>query len=96
MALLAIRSELATMNVGVAVGTLRTYVAENRLRMALNTIDAHVHATKRITGLVMIKFGDSADRFPTRLRMAIFARNRERPMRTARLRIRRTTALRTG
>jgi len=42
--LLAIRAELAAMNIGMTVRTLRTYVTEHGLRMALYAIDLHVHS----------------------------------------------------
>jgi hypothetical protein len=44
VALLAIRAELPPVNIGVTVGTLRAYVAEHRLGMALNALDLRVHA----------------------------------------------------
>jgi hypothetical protein len=71
--LLAVRPELAAMDVGMAVGTLRTHVTEYRFGMALDAIDLRMHALQGIAGLIVIEFGNGADRFPARLRMAIFA-----------------------
>ncbi len=96
MAFLAIRAELATMNVGVTVGTLCAYVAKNKLGVALDAIHPHMHAAKRITRLVVVKFRDGPDWLPARLRVAVFAGDGERSVRAARLRIGRTTVLSLG
>jgi hypothetical protein len=42
--LLAIRSELAAMNIGVAIRTLRAYVTEHGLGMTLDAINLRVHS----------------------------------------------------
>lgn len=91
--LLAIRAELAAMNIGVAVRTLRAYVTEYRLGVALHAIDLRMHAPQGIAGRVVVEFRDRADRFPARLCVAIFARDGERAVRAAHLRIGHTTIL---
>jgi hypothetical protein len=73
VALGAIRTELPAVNVGMAVGTLRAYIAEHRLRMALDALHFHVHATEGIAGLVVVELRNGADGLPTRLRVAILA-----------------------
>jgi|SRR5690242_21664717 len=93
VALLAIRSELTPMNIGMAVGTVRADVAEYRLGMALHAFDLRVHAPQGIAGRVVIEFGDGANRLPTRLCVAVLAWNCQRSVRAARLRIGCTTIL---
>ena len=75
VALFAICSELAAMNISVTVGTLSAYIAEDRLGMALGAFHPGMHAPQRIAGLVVIELGNRADRLPTCLRMAVLARN---------------------
>lgn len=75
VALLAIRAELPSMNISVTVGTLSAYIAEYQFGMTLNAIDLDVHAPKGIAGRIVIEFWNRADRFPTRLCVAIFAGN---------------------
>jgi hypothetical protein len=75
MALLAIRAELPPMNVGVAIGTLRAHVAEYRLCMALDAIDFGMHTPQGVAGRIVVEFRDRADRLPTRLCVAVLARN---------------------
>ena len=71
--LLAVRPELPAMNIRVTVGTLRTHVTEYRFGMALDAIDLRMHAPQGIAGRIVVEFGNGADWFPARLRMAIFA-----------------------
>lgn len=94
--LLAIRPELPPMNIGVAVGTLRAYVAEYRLDMALDAIDLRMHAPQRVTGRIVVEFGNGANRFPARLCVAILAWDSQGAVRAARLRIGRTAILSKG
>jgi len=96
VALFAIRAELTAVNIGVAVRTVRAYVAEYGFGMALNAIYLCVHAPQWIAGRIVVKFRDCADRFPTRLCVAILAWDRERAVGAARLRIGYTTILSEG
>jgi hypothetical protein len=91
--LLAVCPELATMDVGVTVSTLRAYVTEYRFGMALDAIDLRMHAPQGIAGRIVVEFGNGADRFPTRLCVAILAGNGQGAVWAARLRIGRTTIL---
>lgn len=77
MALLASRSELPLVNVGVAIGALGPHIAEHQLGMACGTADAHVHAAQREFRLVVIKFWDAADRLPSAEGVAVLARDIE-------------------
>lgn len=86
VALLAIGTHLALVNVGVAVGALLADVGEDRLGVALNTAHAFVHAAQRILGGVVIEFRNCADRLPSAERVTVLARNVETSVRAARSR----------
>ena len=88
MAFFAIRAELPAMNIRVAVCAARPYIAENRFCVTLNAINFRVHSAKRIIGFVVVELRNRADRLPARLRMAIFAGDRQRTVRAACLRVR--------
>lgn len=76
MALLAIRSELATMQVRVAVGALSAYVLEDETCMALPTAHVDMHSTQRITRLIVIELRHAADRLPVGECVAVLTRAR--------------------
>lgn len=84
VALLAIRAQLATVNVGVAILALVTDVSEHHLYVTLRASDGGVHAAKRVLGLIVIEFGNGADRFPRAGRVTILARDCKTPVRTVR------------
>ena len=86
VALLAIGTHLALVNVGVAVGALLADVGENRLGVTLNATHTFVHAAQRIFGGVVIEFRNCADRFPSAERVTVLARNVETSVRAARVR----------
>jgi hypothetical protein len=73
MALCAVGPHLAAMNVGVAVGTVRSGVREHRLGMTLGTSHSLVQAAKRIFRRVVIELRNRADRLPACGRMAVLA-----------------------
>jgi hypothetical protein len=81
MALGAIRAKLTQMNVGMTIGAILADVGEDRVRMTLRARNSFVHAAERISSLIVIEFGDGANRSPTGSRMAILARNCQRAMR---------------
>ena len=83
MTLLAVRSKLALVNIGVTVGALGTYVGEHRLRMALRTRHALVHATEGKLRQVMVELGNATDRLPPRRGMAVLARHVQVAVRAA-------------
>jgi hypothetical protein len=82
VALRTILSHLRAMNIRVATRTIFSYVGEYRLRMATGAGNFRVHATQRIFGCVVVKFGDGSNRRPIGIGMAIFAGNIQRPVRT--------------
>ena len=83
MALLAGRSELATMDVGVAVRAFRADFRKHQIGVALPARNLLVHPAQRIAGLVVVELGNVADRFPSGEGMAILTRNGEVAVRTA-------------
>jgi len=84
VALLTIRTHLPAVNIRVAVGAILSHVGEDWLYVALNARHFFVHAAQRIVRLVVIKLRHRADRAPARRRVTVFARNRQRPVRTPR------------
>lgn len=80
--LLTICSELALMNVSMAVGTLLTHVREYRFDVALRAGHSLMHPTQRIASLVMVELGYAADRLPTAQGVAVLAGNIKRAVRT--------------
>jgi hypothetical protein len=87
MALLAAGAHLAAMDIGVALGALRSHVRKYRLDMALRAHDALMHSAKGKLGLIMIKFGNAPDRLPSQRGVAIGAGQIQRAVRTPRLRV---------
>lgn len=59
-----VRSHLAAVHIGVAVGAIDPGVGENRLDVALRARKVLVHATQRKIGFAVIKFRHCANRFP--------------------------------
>lgn len=79
----AIRTHLPLVNVGVAILAILGDIGEYRFDVALRTIHFFVHAAKGILGLVVVELWNRTDGTPTRSRMTVFARNRERSVWTA-------------
>ena len=82
VALRAIRSELRPVNIRVTIRALLPYIREHRLEMASRARYFLVHPPQRIPRAVMIEFRYGPNRRPTRVRVAILARDRQRPVRT--------------
>ena len=78
MALSAVRTELAAMNICVAIGTCFADVREDRLDVALRAANLFVHAAQGIRGLVVVELHVAANRSPTVRCVAIFARHCQR------------------
>lgn len=85
VALLAICAELASVNIGVAVGAFRADVLKIQVGMALRACHSGVFPAKGIPGLIVVKFRDAADRFPAGGRVAVFARDCDGAVRVARV-----------
>jgi hypothetical protein len=73
MALGAIRSELAAVNIGMAAGTIAAYVLEHQIRVALRAGHLFVHASKRVASAVVIELRNTTNGLPARIRVAVFA-----------------------
>ena len=82
MATFAIPPELAAMDIGVAIGTMSTYILEDQRRVALGAAYVLVHSPQRIAGTVVIELGDGAGRLPARVRVTVLTRNGEGAMGT--------------
>jgi len=83
MALLASRSKLPPVDVGMAVRAFRTDLRKDQVGVALATCNLLVHPPEGIAGLVVVEFRDAADRLPSGKRMAILARDGQVAVRTA-------------
>lgn len=81
MAAFAIRSKLATMKVCMTVCTMGTDISKNQGGVAPGAACALMHTAKWIPGLVVVELGNGADRLPTRIGMAVLARDCYGPMR---------------
>ena len=75
VAALAICTHLPVVNVGVAVTTLSAGVGKNRLGVTLRARHVLMHTQKRVGGFTVIKFRNSAYRFPSQNGVAILAGN---------------------
>ncbi len=73
VALFASGAELAAVNIGVAVRATGACVLEHQIGVALAAGHLDVHSAQRIAGLVVVEFGDVADRFPVGGGVAVFA-----------------------
>jgi len=94
VAIRAVGAHFILMDVGVAVLAVFPHVGEDGFHMTLYALHFFVHAAQRILCFVVIKFGNCLDGPPGRRGMAVFARDRERTVRTpgrAALRLRKTS-----
>ena len=74
VALFTARAHLAAMDIGVALGALRPHVRKYRLDMTLGAHYPLMHSAQGKLGLIVIKFGNAPDRFPSKRCVAIRAR----------------------
>lgn len=75
VALLAVRSQLPLMNVGVTILATLSNIRENRPDVTFSATHGLVHAAQRVFGLVMIEFRSAADWLPRGRCVAVLARN---------------------
>lgn len=73
MTLFAIGTELAFMDVSMAIRAPLADVGENRFGVALCASHAFVHAAKREPGLAVVEFRTVANRLPTAQRVTVLA-----------------------
>lgn len=69
----AVGSELAAMNVRMAVRALLAHVLKDEICVALCTAHLDVHAAERISSLIVVELRIRTNRFPARVSMAILA-----------------------
>lgn len=86
--LLTTGPELPPVNVGVTVGTFCAHVTEYRFGMALGASHPQMHATQRVTGLIVVEFRHTADGLPPADRVAVLAGDIETTMRAASIGVR--------
>jgi len=84
VALLAIRSQLPLVNVSVAVLASLPHVGEYRPDVTLHAGHGLVHTTERVTRLIMVEFGNCADRFPSARRVTVLTGHAQVAVRTVR------------
>jgi len=75
VALRAVRTHLAAVDVSVAVGAIFADVCKYGFCVTLRALHFFVQAAERVFGLVVIEFGDRADRPPACRCVTVFARN---------------------
>ena len=89
MTLLAVRTQLSAMNVGVAVLASLSDIGKHRFDVALRATDGLMHAPQGIVRLVVIELRNCANGFPRARGVAVLARSAQismRAMRSGRLR----------
>ena len=84
MALLAIGTQLALVNISVAVLAALTDAGEDHFDVTLGAGDGRVNAAQRIPCLIMVELRNSANRFPATRGMTILAGKGETAVRTMR------------
>jgi hypothetical protein len=84
MALRAVGTHLAAVNVRVTIRAIFADVGEDGLDVALNTVHFFVHAAKGILGFAMVEFRNGADRAPSGRSVAILAGDADRAVGIAR------------
>jgi hypothetical protein len=65
----------------MAILAVLRHIRENRLHMALRALHFFVHAPQGILRLIVVKLGNRLDGPPSRGRVTVLARNRQRPVR---------------
>lgn len=83
VALRAVWTHLAAVNVGVTIGAVFRHIRKNRLAVTGNALRFFVHAAQGIAGLAVIEFRHSADRPPAGGGVAVFAWDFEGTVRVA-------------
>ena len=84
VALLALRTKLTAVNIGMAVRALRAHVREDQARMTQAALHGFVHAAQWIACLVMVEFRKIADGLPACKGVTVLASLVQRAVRAAR------------
>jgi len=90
VAALAVSTELAAMDISVAICAVSAYVCEYQAGVAPGASNFLMHATQGIASLIVIELRVGTDRFPIGIGVAILARSGDRPVRIRDLRLRAT------
>src|SRR5690242_4549224 len=75
VALFAVGSELAAVDVGVTIRAFAAHISEHHLDVTLRAGHALVHAAQGIASLIVIKLRNRADRLPPRRGVAVLTGN---------------------
>src|ERR1700756_782453 len=70
VALFAVGSELAAMDVGMTIRGFAAHIREHHFDVALRAGDALVHAAQRVASLIVVKLRSRPDRLPPRSGLA--------------------------
>lgn len=84
MALIASRSHLTAMNVGVALGAFAAHIRENQVDVALSARHLAMHSAQWVARRVVVEGWNPANRLPTGGRMAVLTLELKRTVRAAR------------
>ena len=84
MALLAIRSQLPPVNIRMTVLASLSHVREYGFHVTLNAGHGLVHATQRVSRLIVVEFRNGADGSPSICRVAVLTRHVQITVRTVR------------
>lgn len=79
----AVGAEPPSMDIGVAISAAAAHIIEDQAGMTLRAFHFFVHAAQRIARAVVIKFRNTADGFPARVCMTVFAGDGDRAVRIA-------------
>ncbi len=82
VALRAVGTKLAPMNVCVTIGAILADIGKDRLDVTLGAANLFVHPAQRIVRAVVVELKIGADRTPAAGRMAVLTRNCERSVGT--------------
>jgi len=83
VALLAVGSKLSLVNVSVAVCASLSHIGKDGFHVTLRTGHVLMHSAQGELSLIVIEFGDRADRSPSSRRVAILARHVQASVRAA-------------
>ena len=84
MAFLALQSQLALVNVSVAVRAFSPDIGEHQTNVALTASNPLVHRPQRVSSFVVIELKDVAKRLPRRQSMTVLTGNSQSAVGTAR------------
>ena len=90
VAVFAVGSELAAVDIRMAICAAGTYILEYQAGVALDAGDLLVHSSQRVTGFIVTELGIGSNGPPTRVSVAVLARHGDGTMRVSYLCLRST------